>query len=131
MRDETRSFWERRNQPESPRPPQAPPARCFGETRPRSPATHFLLPGFSLFSPPFELFEGDFAFQVVDKLRAEPRHVGGGRRWVADRESGNTRAPPGAMERRVRSRKLPGPRRGRALGFRRRSRPRASSGWQR
>lgn len=38
-------------------------------------STHFLLAGFSLFSPPFELLEGDLPFQVVDELWAEPRHV--------------------------------------------------------
>lgn len=40
-------------------------------------ASHFLLAGFSLFSPPFELLKGDLSFQVVDELRAEPRHVCG------------------------------------------------------
>lgn len=38
-------------------------------------STHFLLAGFSLFSPPFELLKGDLPFQVVDELWAEPRHV--------------------------------------------------------
>jgi hypothetical protein len=61
-----------------PGPPWATHDSVSGKTRPRStggPAAHFLLSGFSLFSPPFELFKGDFPFQVVDKFRAEPRHV--------------------------------------------------------
>lgn len=137
---ENRSSWERKKLP-------GPPAHrghrtpLFRENRTdehRRPATHFLLPGFSLFSPPLELLKGDFPFQVVDKFRAETRHVCGGRSGgsgpesgAADRESGNTRARAGASEPGVRPAKLPGLRRGRALGFRRRSRPRAASCRQR
>lgn len=81
VRDENRNFWERRNQPESPAHPGLRTPAASGKPDRGAPGaqrlTHFLLPRFSLFSPPFELFEGDFAFQVVDKLRAETRHVGG------------------------------------------------------
>lgn len=52
-------------------------ARQDSEDQPGLEAPHFLLAGFSLFSPPFKLFKGDLPFQVVDELRAEPRHVCG------------------------------------------------------
>lgn len=52
-------------------------ARQDSEDPPGLESPHFLLAGFSLFSPPFKLFKGDLPFQVVDELRAEPRHVCG------------------------------------------------------
>lgn len=75
-----RSCWEFKARPTQPTGSPGPPSsRSILTTRQEphsSPgSTHFLLAGFSLFSPPFELLKGDLPFQVVDELWAEPRHV--------------------------------------------------------
>lgn len=51
--------------------------RQDSEGNPGLASPHFLLAGFSLFSPPFEFLKGDLPFQVVNELRAEPRHLCG------------------------------------------------------
>lgn len=60
-----------------PGPPYLTVLRQDSEVLPGLASPHFLLARFSLFSPPFELLKGDLSFQVVDELRAKPRHVCG------------------------------------------------------
>lgn len=75
------SCWEFRPAPSQQMGPSGSPTpRCIRATRQENPglaSPHFLLAGFSLFSPPFELLKGNLPFQVVDELRTETRHVCG------------------------------------------------------